>query len=276
MTARIYPSENAIAVAIVTACRVANEAPGKLFEEHPEGVLAGGYGSRARHYAFAALVDLFPDCPSHRISVWCGFKSNNYGTLSNHRGQTRKLKWWSDEALERVRVVVAAFMGAASPPNLPAKIAAENPPLRKSPEIGSPTSQKAPEIMPEIMREPPPSAPPSPKIVAAPVAQPIQSTLRPLQSTPAPRFIPPPIAPETMDRIARAQEPGTPTGAALEIVTTRVAAHDHAPRMADRDPLPAPRKVMRRVSVTGSLMGDPGHANPREQHGESSKNGGFE
>jgi len=110
MTARIYPSENAIAVAIVTVCRVANEAPDKLFEEHPEGVLAGEYGSRARHYAFAALVDLFPDCPSHRISVWCGFKSNNYGTISALR-TVKRSKWWSEETLAAVK----AALGCPAP-----------------------------------------------------------------------------------------------------------------------------------------------------------------
>ncbi len=61
---------------------------------------------------------------------------------------------------------------------------------------------------------------------------------------------------------------------ATEIVSPRVSAHDHAPKMADRDPLPAPRKAKRGGSDrTGALMGDPGFKNRREAECQYSKDG---
>ena len=61
---------------------------------------------------------------------------------------------------------------------------------------------------------------------------------------------------------------------ATEIVSTRVPAHDHAPKMPDRDPIPAPRRGKRGgVDRTGALMGDPGHANRREAEADYSKGG---
>jgi hypothetical protein len=59
-----------------------------------------------------------------------------------------------------------------------------------------------------------------------------------------------------------------------EIVSTEVAPKSVAPKMPDRDPLPAPRKAKRGgADQTGSLMGDPGHGNPREAAKDYSKGG---
>jgi hypothetical protein len=59
-----------------------------------------------------------------------------------------------------------------------------------------------------------------------------------------------------------------------EVVSLGVAPKAVAPKMPDRDPLPAPRKAKRGgTDQTGSLMGDPGHGNPREAAKDYSKGG---
>lgn len=59
-----------------------------------------------------------------------------------------------------------------------------------------------------------------------------------------------------------------------EIVSTAVAPKSPAPKMADRDPLPAPRKGKRGgIDLTGRMMGDPGCGNRREAESEYHRGG---
>jgi len=88
-----------------------------------------------------------------------------------------------------------------------------------------------------------------------------------------------PVEPEVSRRVELVFEgeviPLLPTIAeATEVVSAAVAPHALAPKMPDRDPLPAPRKAKRGgTDQTGSLMGDPGHGNPREAAKDYSKGG---
>jgi hypothetical protein len=88
------------------------------------------------------------------------------------------------------------------------------------------------------------------------------------------------LGPPQDQRFARSIEPKViqpiaPTIAAqTEVIAASVEPHDHAPKLADREPIPAPRKGMRGgVDRTGELMGDPGHGNRREAESQYSKGG---
>jgi len=68
--------------------------------------------------------------------------------------------------------------------------------------------------------------------------------------------------------------PDPTIAAEIEIVSTAVAPRGTAAKMADRDPIPAPRRGARGgVDRTGELMGDPGHGNRREAESQYSKGG---
>jgi hypothetical protein len=69
-------------------------------------------------------------------------------------------------------------------------------------------------------------------------------------------------------------DPEPTIAAQTEIMAASVTPHDHAPKLADREPIPAPRKGTRGgVDRTGALMGDPGHGNRREAESQYSKGG---
>jgi hypothetical protein len=211
ITERPYPSATAVARAIVAAARIANEAEDKMIEEDAESIFFCAFGSRARQYAFAALIEAFPDCPHPKISEWCGFSTNHWQTRSNLRS-VRRLKWWSDDSLARVK----AAIGTTTPPN----------PLNQIPEMSVPTR---------------------------------------LAPAPAPLNIAGAVA------VRRLGWPAPTIAEQIEGKTPPVAPREHAPKMLDRDPIPAPRKASRRVDVTADLMGDPGHRNPREDSSQRSK-----
>jgi len=61
----------------------------------------------------------------------------------------------SVEAVKKMARKIGVARRFAKPQVASAKKEEENPPLRKTPEIETPLSEKAPEIMPEIMREAP-------------------------------------------------------------------------------------------------------------------------
>jgi hypothetical protein len=68
--------------------------------------------------------------------------------------------------------------------------------------------------------------------------------------------------------------PDPTIAAEIEMVSTVVAPRGPAAKMADRDPIPAPRRGARGgVDRTGELMGDPGHRNRREAESEYHRRG---
>jgi hypothetical protein len=79
--------------------------------------------------------------------------------------------------------------------------------------------------------------------------------------------------------VEKIDSPAAPTpdptiAAEIEIVSTAVAPRGTAAKMADRDPIPAPRRVARGgVDRTGELMGDPGYGNRREAESKYHRGG---
>ncbi|HEY8214687.1 MAG TPA: hypothetical protein VIG36_11225 [Methylocystis sp.] len=108
-----------IATAIVAAARIEGE--------DPEAIARGLLGSRARWYAFAALVDRFPENDYRAIALGVGIF--NINSMSAARAQLKSYrrgnapKWW-DEAI--VAKVASALDGL--------HIVAPSPPLSVLPE----------------------------------------------------------------------------------------------------------------------------------------------
>ena len=92
----------------------------------------------------------------------------------------------------------------------------------------------------------------------------------------------PEVAPRTVETVSRSQDSAdllamhdTVTLEEFERISAPVIERIHWPVMRDRQPLPAPRKtVRRRVIVTGALMGDPGYKTLREANNDRSSGNG--
>lgn len=92
-----------IATAIVTAAR--------LEGENPEAIARGAQGSRARWYAFAALVDAFPSNDYRAIAVGVGIftQSTMVGSralLASYR-RGKGPSWWDEAKVDAVREALA-------------------------------------------------------------------------------------------------------------------------------------------------------------------------
>ena len=150
-----YCTADEIAVAIVAAAR--------LEGENPEEIAQGSFGSRARWFAFAALVDSFPDNDYRALALGVGiFNINSMvsarATLASYwRGKAPK--WWDEAKVERVRATLAKILGrpvdqSATPVDVgPGSIAAAPPAVDKSPDksvsVAGAAAQSATQCLPE-------------------------------------------------------------------------------------------------------------------------------
>lgn len=127
----MFPSANAVAWAIVSACRETGEDPLVVVgERKPE--------SRARHYAFQALKVVFPDFKRERLAFMCGCsgKPEYYATNSTNGMQRfvggpyvgeRKHRFWNEDRFIRVIAAVRAAVeddAPAAPAIPPVKLSA--------------------------------------------------------------------------------------------------------------------------------------------------------
>jgi len=160
-----------IALAIVAAAR--------LEGEEPEQIARGHHGSRARWYAFATLVDTFPDNDYRAIALGCGFLSqstnaNSRAMLASYR-RGKCPKWWDEGKIQSVgRVLAGLHLGpAAAPAALP-------------PQKSAICAKR--EIEPEYLREKlEPAAAIPEDAPLGPIAPPPVPVLRDLDALPAPR-----------------------------------------------------------------------------------------
>jgi hypothetical protein len=91
----MFPTADQIAMALVTACR--------LTGDNPIAVVQGERGprARARHVAFDALIEAFPDARKVGLAKCLGY-STPATAPSNLKIIFRKLKWWRDEWVDEV------------------------------------------------------------------------------------------------------------------------------------------------------------------------------
>ena len=99
-TLKLFPTSDAIAVAILAASELTNEP-------YMDAV-TGTKGNKARIIAMAALVEIFPMLPPRRIAA-C-FKA-----ASGLIDASRKLKWWRPDWVEHVVMELAQM----KPPHAP-------------------------------------------------------------------------------------------------------------------------------------------------------------
>lgn len=96
-----FPAADVIALAIVTACRLTGDGPIATCLRQT---------SRARHVAFVALTEAFPEAKKVSIARLTG-----YAKPSSHHGfvtAARQSQWWSDEMLDRVRGAIDEAVGS--------------------------------------------------------------------------------------------------------------------------------------------------------------------
>lgn len=112
-----YLTADEVATALVAACKLQGENPIKVASRKKE--------SRARWYAFAALVDLFPDVDYRSIAHCVGFPTDN--SIIRARGYLkhfRTLDWWDEP---RVKVVKASVACLVDPVEIPRFLPAARP-----------------------------------------------------------------------------------------------------------------------------------------------------
>ncbi len=104
-----FASADAIARAVVAACRITGADPLELFLAPKQGV-RGDPMSRARYYAFEALRVAVPGCMDAALARGLGFLVK--GSVVAQKLAPRRPGWWSEEALgEIVGAVLTAEIG---------------------------------------------------------------------------------------------------------------------------------------------------------------------
>lgn len=101
---------DAVAVAIVAACRETKERPEDVARKVP--------ALRARYYACLALCGAYGDVANPVIAKCCGASPASAMAFIpnvNHRRQKGDMKWWSDESLRRVVRAVTAHRNGMKP-----------------------------------------------------------------------------------------------------------------------------------------------------------------
>lgn len=92
-----FPTADQVAIAIVTACQFTGDKPFATCMRQT---------SRARHVAFAALKDVFPEARTGGLARCCGYA--NPHTASVHLKQAQKAAWWNETWVDEV---VGALVG---------------------------------------------------------------------------------------------------------------------------------------------------------------------
>lgn len=101
-TLKLFPTPEAVALAVVTACMLTGESPLDTIERPNRQ-------NRARMVAMAALLDCLPGLPPHRITGCFGASSQ--GVMLARRGA-----WWREDWVDRVCEALATL----APPHGPA------------------------------------------------------------------------------------------------------------------------------------------------------------
>lgn len=111
MTARIMPTADEVAVAIVAACRVTREDPLKVIGREPM--------MRARHYALHSLSKVFTidgytlarlvGCPADPKRFWDNSRQQKFKPIiGGARKGKRQAQWWNEEDFEGVIAAIRA------------------------------------------------------------------------------------------------------------------------------------------------------------------------
>jgi hypothetical protein len=91
----MFPTADQIATAIVTACRLTGEDPIAIIEGER------GHRARARHIAFDALIEAFPQAKKVGLARCLGY-STPAKAPSNLVYVFRKLQWWRETWVDEV------------------------------------------------------------------------------------------------------------------------------------------------------------------------------
>jgi hypothetical protein len=99
-----YPSADAVAIAIVAACRQLKEDPLRLFEYE--------FGTnRPRYLAYFALVKFFPDTPNPALGRMLGASRYRACNLKAEAITAKnKSQWWNQDQAEAVCAELEAFL----------------------------------------------------------------------------------------------------------------------------------------------------------------------
>lgn len=93
----MFPNADQIALAIVTACRITGDGPVATCLRQT---------SRARHIAFVALCEVFPEAKKASLARLTGYpKPPHYDQLVR---AARKAAWWNDAHVDEVVGALAA------------------------------------------------------------------------------------------------------------------------------------------------------------------------
>lgn len=87
----MFPTADQIAKAIVEACRLTGDKPVATCMRQT---------SRARHVAFAALIEIFPEARRESLARLVGYPTPRAGTAA--LGMARKTGWWNDDLVDEV------------------------------------------------------------------------------------------------------------------------------------------------------------------------------
>jgi hypothetical protein len=98
-----YPTADAVAVAVVTACKHTNESP--------EAVVQGSWGSRARHYAAQALVKVYQNTPAPSIARMVGAGSSANSFMISSMRVISYRKWFKADIFNDVLRAVSRVTG---------------------------------------------------------------------------------------------------------------------------------------------------------------------
>lgn len=102
---KTFCTADEIAIAVVAASRIEGENPLK--------VIRGEYGSHARWFAIAALVETFPKADREAIGRGCGIRNKTVAESCGSVVHTKRRRtWWNESAVSRV---MAALVGAGLP-----------------------------------------------------------------------------------------------------------------------------------------------------------------
>ncbi len=82
----MFPSADRIAIALVTACRLAGGDPAAAARGLPE--------QRGRHVALAALLEAYPEARRASLARCCGYPAPRAGQAAVITA--RKSKWWNE------------------------------------------------------------------------------------------------------------------------------------------------------------------------------------
>lgn len=86
-----FPDAEAIACAIVEAARIYQEIP---------IAVARGNASRARHVAFAALIDAYPGVSRVGLARCLGYRNPKNGLAQVYLA--RRAQWWNEDHVDEV------------------------------------------------------------------------------------------------------------------------------------------------------------------------------